>query len=172
MPAYPSLSNPDSSRRTLSFDTAWRAPQSTYVPSLDGLGCGLPDGLLIECTQFGLKDASLVRSQAFIDGKWVDAKDGGVIKVISEYCYPTPLFQRRVLLGYTTLIVCVDPATAEELGTVPELGLEETKQAIDAASTAFKTWSKTAAKVRIYAVSWFTLPQTFAMAYRNDTIFS
>ncbi|KAI0749020.1 Aldehyde/histidinol dehydrogenase [Fomes fomentarius] len=72
---------------------------------------------------FGLKDASLVRSQAFIDGKWVDAKDGGVIKVIN-------------------------PATAEELGTVPELGLEETKQAIQAASTAFKTWSKTAAKER------------------------
>ncbi|KAI0758000.1 succinic semialdehyde dehydrogenase [Fomes fomentarius] len=72
---------------------------------------------------FGLKDASLVRSQAFIDGKWVDAKDGGVIKVIN-------------------------PATAEELGTVPELGLEETKQAIEAASTAFKTWSKTAAKER------------------------
>ncbi|KAI0794776.1 succinic semialdehyde dehydrogenase [Fomes fomentarius] len=68
-------------------------------------------------------DASLVRSQAFIDGKWVDAKDGGVIKVIN-------------------------PATAEELGTVPELGLEETKQAIQAASTAFKTWSKTAAKER------------------------
>ncbi len=28
------------------------------------------------------------------------------------------------------------------------MGLEETKQAIDAASKAFKTWSKTSAKVR------------------------
>ncbi|KAI0691303.1 succinic semialdehyde dehydrogenase [Cerioporus squamosus] len=72
---------------------------------------------------FGLKDASLVRTQAFIDGKWVDAKEGGVIKV-------------------------TNPATEEELGTVPEMGLEETKQAIDAASKAFKTWSKTSAKQR------------------------
>ncbi|RDX41184.1 hypothetical protein K466DRAFT_463977, partial [Polyporus arcularius HHB13444] len=52
---------------------------------------------------FGLKDASLVHTQGFIDGKWVDAKDGGVIKV-------------------------TNPATEEELGTIPEMGLEETKQ--------------------------------------------
>ena len=52
--------------------------------------------------------------------------------------------------------VCLDPATAEELGTVPEMGLAETKQAIDAASKAFKTWSKTTAKVRPYlALSHF-----------------
>ncbi|KAI0638700.1 succinate-semialdehyde dehydrogenase, partial [Trametes polyzona] len=73
--------------------------------------------------QFGLKDSSLIRTQAYIDGKWVDAKQGGVIKV-------------------------TNPATAEELGTVPEMGLEETKEAIDAAANAFKTWSKTTAKQR------------------------
>ncbi|KAH9939375.1 succinic semialdehyde dehydrogenase [Epithele typhae] len=72
---------------------------------------------------FGLKEASLVRSQGFIDGKWVDAKDGGVIKV-------------------------TNPATTEELGTVPEMGLAETKEAIDAAAKAFKTWSKTTANQR------------------------
>ncbi|KAI0684384.1 succinic semialdehyde dehydrogenase [Earliella scabrosa] len=72
---------------------------------------------------FGLKDPLLVRAQGFIDGKWVDAKEGGVIKV-------------------------TNPATEEELGTVPEMGLEETKQAIEAASKAFKTWSKTSAKQR------------------------
>ncbi|KAI0737782.1 succinic semialdehyde dehydrogenase [Daedaleopsis nitida] len=72
---------------------------------------------------FGLKDVSLVRTQAFIDGKWVDAKEGGTIKV-------------------------TNPATAEELGTVPEMGLEDTKAAIEAASKAFKTWSKTTAKQR------------------------
>ncbi|KAI0677764.1 succinic semialdehyde dehydrogenase [Trametes maxima] len=71
----------------------------------------------------GLKEASLVRTQGFIDGKWVDAKEGGVIKV-------------------------TNPATTEELGTVPEMGLEETKEAIEAASRAFKTWSKTTAKQR------------------------
>jgi succinate-semialdehyde dehydrogenase/glutarate-semialdehyde dehydrogenase len=41
----------------------------------------------------------------------------------------------------------VDPANNKELGTVPEMGLVETKDAIDAASKAFKTWKKTTAKV-------------------------
>ncbi|KAL1944396.1 hypothetical protein VTO73DRAFT_3581 [Trametes versicolor] len=72
---------------------------------------------------FGLKDPSLVRTQAYIGGKWVDAKEGGTIKV-------------------------TNPATEEELGTIPEMGLAETKEAIDAAATAFKTWSKTTAKYR------------------------
>jgi len=72
---------------------------------------------------FGLKDPSLIHSQAFIDGNWVDAREGGVIKV-------------------------TNPATEEELGSVPEMGLAETKQAIDAASKAFKDWSKTTAKHR------------------------
>lgn len=40
-----------------------------------------------------------------------------------------------------------DPATKEELGTVPEMGIEETKDAIKAAGEAFVTWSKTTAKV-------------------------
>ena len=35
--------------------------------------------------QLGLKDALLVRTQGYIDGKWVDAKAGGVIKVTSAY---------------------------------------------------------------------------------------
>jgi succinate-semialdehyde dehydrogenase/glutarate-semialdehyde dehydrogenase len=43
--------------------------------------------------------------------------------------------------------VSVDPANNKELGTVPEMGLAETKEAIDAASKAFKTWGKTTAKV-------------------------
>ncbi|KZT71542.1 succinate-semialdehyde dehydrogenase [Daedalea quercina L-15889] len=72
---------------------------------------------------FGLKDASLIRNQGYIDGKWVDAQEGGVIKV-------------------------TNPATEEDLGTVPEMGLAETKQAIDAASRAFKSWGKTTAKER------------------------
>jgi succinate-semialdehyde dehydrogenase / glutarate-semialdehyde dehydrogenase len=40
-----------------------------------------------------------------------------------------------------------DPATDEELATVPEMGLAETQEAVQAASTAFKSWSKTTAKV-------------------------
>ena len=37
----------------------------------------------------------------------------------------------------------VDPANGDELGTVPEMGLAETKEAIQAASDAFSSWSKT-----------------------------
>ena len=40
-----------------------------------------------------------------------------------------------------------DPATKEELGTVPEMGIEETKNAIKVAGEAFVTWGKTTAKV-------------------------
>jgi succinate-semialdehyde dehydrogenase/glutarate-semialdehyde dehydrogenase len=43
--------------------------------------------------------------------------------------------------------VLVDPANGNELGTIPELGLDETKEAIQAAGEAFKTWGKTLAKV-------------------------
>ncbi|KAF8759695.1 aldehyde dehydrogenase family [Rhizoctonia solani] len=70
-----------------------------------------------------VKDQSLLKYQAFIAGQWVDAKDSGKIKV-------------------------TNPATGEVLGTVPELGLEDTKKAIEVADEAFKTWSKTTAKER------------------------
>ena len=43
----------------------------------------------------------------------------------------------------------LDPATGEELGTVPEMGIEETQEAIDAAGRSFATWSKTTAKVTV-----------------------
>ncbi|QRV87821.1 aldehyde dehydrogenase family protein [Ceratobasidium sp. AG-Ba] len=70
-----------------------------------------------------IKDQSLIKNQAFIGGQWVDAKDGGKIKV-------------------------TNPATGELLGTVPELGVEDTKKAIQHAAEAFKTWSKTTPKER------------------------
>ncbi|KAF9021104.1 succinate-semialdehyde dehydrogenase [Rhodocollybia butyracea] len=73
--------------------------------------------------QFGLKDSSLIKFQGLIDGKWVDAKDGAKIAVIN-------------------------PATNKELGTVPEMGLAETKEAINAAAKAFPSWSTTTAKER------------------------
>ena len=46
-----------------------------------------------------------------------------------------------------SLIRVVDPATSEELGQVADVGVSQTKQAIEAASAAFKTWSKTTPKV-------------------------
>ncbi|GLB34190.1 putative aldehyde dehydrogenase [Lyophyllum shimeji] len=76
-----------------------------------------------QAAAFGLKDPSLVKFQGFIDGKWVDAKNGEKISV-------------------------TDPATRKELGTVPDMGLAETKEAIDAADRAFPAWSRTTAKYR------------------------
>ncbi|KAF5364154.1 hypothetical protein D9756_000319 [Leucocoprinus leucothites] len=72
---------------------------------------------------FGLKDPSLIKFQGYIDGKWVDAKNEEKITVIN-------------------------PATNEELGTVPDMGLAETQEAIQAAAAAFPSWSKTTAKHR------------------------
>jgi succinate-semialdehyde dehydrogenase / glutarate-semialdehyde dehydrogenase len=46
------------------------------------------------------------------------------------------------------MLIIEDPATGEELVQLPEMGLAETKQAIDAASRAFPSWSKTTAKAR------------------------
>ena len=42
----------------------------------------------------------------------------------------------------------VDPATGEEIGKVPDMGVEETKEAINIASAAFKVWSNKTAKER------------------------
>ncbi|KAF9498768.1 succinic semialdehyde dehydrogenase [Pleurotus eryngii] len=76
-----------------------------------------------QASAFGLKDASLIKNQGFINGQWIDAKSGATISVNN-------------------------PATNEEIGTIPEMGLEETKEAIGAASVAFQTWGKTTAKYR------------------------
>ncbi|KAG8968545.1 succinate semialdehyde dehydrogenase NADP+ linked [Tulasnella sp. 419] len=70
-----------------------------------------------------LKDTSLIKHQTFIDGKWTGSRSGEVITV-------------------------KNPATSEDLGTVPELDIQDTKAAINAASQAFRTWSKTTAKHR------------------------
>ena len=46
----------------------------------------------------------------------------------------------------------LDPATLEELATVPDMGLEETKEAIDAAARAFPSWSATTPKVSVLSL--------------------
>lgn len=51
------------------------------------------------------------------------------------------------ILTHGSCSITIDPATEEELGTIPEMGLEETKAAIAAAGKAFQTWGKTTAKV-------------------------
>lgn len=67
-----------------------------------------------------LKDPELFRQQAYINGKWVDAIDGTSFEVSN-------------------------PATTETIGTVPDMGADETRQAIEAANMAWPAWrAKTA----------------------------
>jgi succinate-semialdehyde dehydrogenase/glutarate-semialdehyde dehydrogenase len=70
-----------------------------------------------------LKDPSLLRQQAYIDGEWCDASGGATVEVRN-------------------------PATGEKLGTVPHMGAEETRCAIDAANAAWPAWRKKAARER------------------------
>jgi len=70
-----------------------------------------------------LKDPSLLRQQAYLDGKWCDADDGSTIAV-------------------------TNPATGEVIGTVPKMGAAETRRAIDAANAAWPAWRKKTAKER------------------------
>ncbi len=70
-----------------------------------------------------LKDGSLFRQQCYIDGAWVDADSGETINVNN-------------------------PATNENLGTVPRMGADETRRAIDAANRAYPAWRAKLAKER------------------------
>lgn len=47
------------------------------------------------------------------------------------------------------LTTTIDPATNEEIGTIPEMGLKETQEAVEAAKTAFTSWKSTTAKVSL-----------------------
>ena len=58
-----------------------------------------------------LNDASLFKDRAFIDGEWVEAVAGRRFDVL-------------------------DPATGEKLGSVPDMGPEDAKHAIEAANRA------------------------------------
>ncbi len=80
-----------------------------------------------------LKDASLFRQQAFIDGTWLDADGGLTIKVNN-------------------------PATGEIIGTVPKMGAAETRRAIEAADRALPAWRSLTAKERATKLRrWFDL---------------
>ncbi|UYZ83860.1 NADP-dependent succinate-semialdehyde dehydrogenase [Entomomonas sp. E2T0] len=80
-----------------------------------------------------LKDTSLFRQQAYVDGKWLDADSGKTIEV-------------------------TNPATGEVIGTVPRMGAAETKRAIEAANKALPAWrAKTAKERSVIIRRWFDL---------------
>ncbi len=80
-----------------------------------------------------LKDPALFRSQAYVNGAWVDADNGQVIEV-------------------------TNPADGTGLGTVPKLGAAEVRRAVEAAEKAYPAWRATVAKERARILrKWFEL---------------
>ncbi len=87
-----------------------------------------------------LSDPKLFRQQCYIDGEWVDALNRGTIPV-------------------------TDPASGETLGTVPRMGAEETRRAIEAANKALPAWRAKTAKERAQILRrWYD----FMMANQED----
>ncbi len=78
-----------------------------------------------------LKDPKLFRTQCYVDGEW---------------------------LGHAKTIAVVNPATGAQLGSVPRLGAEEARRAIDAAERAWPAWRAKTAKERAAILrKWFDL---------------
>lgn len=67
--------------------------------------------------------SDLLLRQAYIDGRWVDADDGGTFDV-------------------------VDPATGAVIAAVPRMGTAETRRAIEAADRALPAWRSLLARER------------------------
>jgi succinate-semialdehyde dehydrogenase / glutarate-semialdehyde dehydrogenase len=87
-----------------------------------------------------LKDPTLLRTQAFVNGEWVNAANHATHDVLN-------------------------PATREKLGTVPDMGAAETRRAIEAAAAAFPAWAAKTAKDRGSILRrWFDL----MMANQDD----
>jgi succinate-semialdehyde dehydrogenase / glutarate-semialdehyde dehydrogenase len=80
-----------------------------------------------------LKDMTLFRERAYLDGQWTDADSKAGIPVSN-------------------------PATGALIGTVPNMGANETRRAIEAAQAAFAPWRQTTAKERAVILrNWFDL---------------
>lgn len=80
-----------------------------------------------------LNDMQFLRSQCYIDGRWVDADSNATFAV-------------------------TNPATGERLGVVPDMGAAETRRAIAAADAAWPAWRERTAKDRAAVLrKWFEL---------------
>ncbi|MFM0305224.1 NADP-dependent succinate-semialdehyde dehydrogenase [Paraburkholderia sediminicola] len=70
-----------------------------------------------------LKDPTLLKTKSYIAGEWQSADDGATFEV-------------------------KNPATGETIATVPRMGTNETRRAIDTANAAWPAWRATTAKHR------------------------
>jgi succinate-semialdehyde dehydrogenase / glutarate-semialdehyde dehydrogenase len=84
-------------------------------------------------TRLQLQDRALLRSQAYVDGSWIDADSGRHFPV-------------------------ENPANGELITQVSDLGVAETRRAIDAANKAYPAWRAKTAKERGAVLrKWFDL---------------
>ena len=84
-----------------------------------------------ELPGLSLKDAKLFRQECYVDGEWT---------------------------GNGKTFPVINPANGAQLGTVPKLGAEETRRAIDAAERAWPAWRAKTAKERAAILrKWFDL---------------
>jgi len=80
-----------------------------------------------------LKNPSLLRTQSYVNGKWIDADSGETFEVSN-------------------------PATGEVVASIADLGAEETRQAIEAADKAWPAWRNATVKERAKILRrWFDL---------------
>ena len=80
-----------------------------------------------------LKDPTLLKQRCYLDGQWQAADSGAVIDV-------------------------TNPATGEKLGTIPRMGTDETRRAIESANCALPAWrAKTAKERSVILRRWFEL---------------
>ncbi|HEY3309713.1 MAG TPA: NADP-dependent succinate-semialdehyde dehydrogenase [Desulfuromonadaceae bacterium] len=80
-----------------------------------------------------LKDAALLKQLCYLNGQWLAADNGTTIDV-------------------------TNPASGERLGSIPKMGAEETRRAIEAANAALPAWRAKTAKERSNILKkWFEL---------------
>jgi succinate-semialdehyde dehydrogenase/glutarate-semialdehyde dehydrogenase len=80
-----------------------------------------------------ISDQGLLKTQAYVDGKWIDADSGETLAVIN-------------------------PATGDTIAEIAKCGTAETRRAIEAAERAQKEWRTRTAKERAAVLrKWFTL---------------
>ncbi|HXV08658.1 MAG TPA: aldehyde dehydrogenase family protein, partial [Burkholderiales bacterium] len=80
-----------------------------------------------------LKDEKLFRQQCYVDGQWADADS-------------------------KQTIVVSNPATGAAVGTIPRMGVAETRRAVEAADRALPAWRAKTGKERAAILrKWFDL---------------
>ncbi len=80
-----------------------------------------------------VQNSKWFRQQAYVDGKWIDAEGGATVAV-------------------------TDPATGKQIGTVPKMGTNDARRAIEAADRAWPAWRAQTAAARAKLMRrWFDL---------------